>query len=338
MIDAASLLHHLARGMHALSGRDSAGPSGPPYPHDTQYALDLVVRECLNHERTPPAGVPELVRWCTDLASEQWPYPPAHTGMALVDPVHRTRTRACAELAGVAAAADALMVEALSDLPEAEAAERVRFLRSHILVGPSTQRELLMKNPKAASVFKFVKALYQPVPAAWVVRGRVALCECGLPARPDSLAGELITWCERETCPQGTCIEQRLPASRALLLHSALRLFVALPSALDDRVRDGLGATSLPVRTLDLATRRHEVRFPSRATVSFRCYDRIVASALAVDAAADQVDIAVIPDSSTLATPVARRAFADALPPGSPVILATENELLAGAINDRKDT
>jgi hypothetical protein len=337
MMDATTLLHHLARGMHALSGRDSAGPSVPPYPDDTQYTLDLVVRECLDHERTPPAGVPELVEWCTDLASEHWPYPPAHTGTALVDPVHRTRTRACAELAGVAATADALIVEALSDLPETEATERFRFLRSHVLVGPDTQRELLMKNPKAASVFKFVKPLYQPVPAAWVVRGRVALCECGLPARPDRLAGELVTWCERETCPPGARVEQRLPAGRAFLLHSALRLFAALPSTLDGRVRGGLVATGIPVRTLDLATRRHEVRFPGRAPVFFRCYDRIVASALAIDSTADRVDIAVIPDSSALATPVARRAFADALPPGSPVTLATESELLAGAINDRKD-
>lgn len=336
-MDATTLLHHLAGGMHTLSGRDRAAPSVPPYPEDTQYALDLVVRECLDHRKTPPAGVPELVEWCTDLASEHWPYPPAHTGIALVDPVHRTRTRACAELAGVASAADALMAEALSDLPEAEAAERFRFLRSHVLVGPGTQRELLMNNPKAASVFKFVKALYQPAPAAWVVRGRVALCECGLPARPDHLAGELVTWCERETCPPGAWVEQRLPAGRALLLHSALRLFVTLPSTLDDRVRDGLVTTGIPVRTLDLATRRHEARFPGRAPVSFRCYDRIVASALAADSTADRVDIAVIPDRSALATPVARRAFADALPPGSPVTLATESELLAGAVNDGKD-
>lgn len=337
-MDATTLLHHLARGMHALSDHDSAGTSVPPYPDDTQYGLDLVVRECLDHEQTPPAGVPELVEWCTDLASEHWPYPPAHTGMALVDPMHRTRTRACAELAGVAATADALMVEALSDLPEAEAAERSRFLRSHVLVGPDTQRELLMKNPKAASVFKFVKDLYQPVPAAWVVRRRIALCECGLPARSDRLAGELVTWCERETCPREARVEQRLPASRALLLHSALRLFVTLPSILDDRVRDGLVATGIPVHTSDLATRRHEVRFPGRAPVSFRCYDRIVASALAVDSTADRVDIAVIPDSSALATPGARQTFADALPPESPVTLATESELLTGAINDRKDT
>ena len=60
-MDATTVLQHLARGMHALSGCDSAGPSVPPYPDYTQYALDLVVRECLDHERTPPAGVPELV-------------------------------------------------------------------------------------------------------------------------------------------------------------------------------------------------------------------------------------------------------------------------------------
>lgn len=336
-MDATTLVHHLARGMHALSGRDSAGPSVPPYPDDTQYALDLVVRECLCHKRTPPAGVPELVEWCTDLASEHWPYPLVRNGMALVHPSHRTRTRACAELAGAAATADALMVEALSDLPEAEAAERFRFLRSHVLVGPGTQRELLMKSPKAASVFKFVKALYQPVPAAWVVRGRIALCECGLPARPDRLAGELVNWCERETCPPGARIERRLPTGRAFLLHSALRLFVTLLSTLDDRVRDGLVVTGIPVRTLDLATRRHEVQFPGTAPASFRCYDRIVASALAIDSIADRVDIAVIPDSSALATPVARRDFADALPPGSAVTLVTESELLAGAIKDRKD-
>ncbi|WP_173142003.1 pPIWI_RE_Y domain-containing protein [Kibdelosporangium persicum] len=337
-MDATTLLNHLARGMHALSDHDSAGPSVPPYPDDTQYALDLVVRECLDHERTPPTGVPELVRWCTDLASEHWPYQPGQSGTALVDPVHHTRTRACAELAGVAATADALMVEALSDLPEAEAAERFQFLRSHVLVGPDTQRELLMKNPKAASVFKFIKALYLPVPAAWVVRGRVALCECGLPAQSDRLAGELITWCERETCPPGTRVAQRLPTGRAFLLHSALRLFMHLPSSLEDRVRNSLMATGLPVRTLDLATRRHEVEFPGRAPVSFRCYDRMVGSVLAIDATADRVDIAVIPDSCALATPVARQIFAAALPPGSHVTLATESELRASTINDRKDT
>jgi len=88
---------------------------------------------------------------------------------------------------------------------------------------------------------------------------------------------------------------------------------------------------------LDLATRRHEIRLPGRAPVSFRCYDRILVSALAIDSTADRVDIAVIADSSALATPVARRAFADALPPGSRVTLATESELLASTINDQKD-
>jgi len=112
---------------------------------------------------------------------------------------------------------------------------------------------------------------------------------------------------------------------------------VALLSILDDRVRDGLAATGISVRTLDLATRRHEIRLPGRAPVSFRCYDRILVSALAIDSTADRVDIAVIADSSALATPVARRAFADALPPGSRVTLATESELLASTINDQKD-
>ncbi|UOZ07025.1 hypothetical protein [Amycolatopsis sp. WQ 127309] len=332
-----TLLHHLARGIDALSSRDSSSPSVPPYPDDTQYALDLVVRECLDHERTPPAGVPELVRWCTDLTSKQWPHPPAHPGVALVDPVHRIRTRACAELAGVAATADALMADALSDLSEDEAAERLRFLESHVLVGPGTPRELLMKSPKDASIFKSVKALYRPVPAEWAVRGRVALCECGLPARLDDLADEVIVRCERETCPPGAWAGPRLQAGRALLLHTALRLFVALPATLDDRVRGGLVSEGLPMRTSDPATRRHEVRFPGCAPITFRCYDRIVASALAGDATADRVDVAVVPDRSPTATPVARQEFTDALPPGSLVILATESELLSGATNDRKD-
>ncbi len=333
-----TLLHHLARGIDALSSRDSSSPSVPPYPDDTQYALDLVVRECLDHERTPPAGVPELVRWCTDLTAKQWPYPLAHAGVALVDPVHRTRTRACAELAGVAATADALMTDALSDLSEDEAAERLRFLGSQVLVGPGTPRELLMKSPKDASIFKFVKVFYQPVPAEWVVRGLAALCECGLPARLDDLVDEVTVQCERETCPPGAWARHRLPVSRALLLHSALRLFVALPSTLDERVRGGLVAEGLPMRTSDPATRRREVRFPGCAPVTFRCYDRIVASVLAADATTDRVDIAVVPDRSPMTTPLARQEFTDALPPGSPVILATESELLSGAINDRKDT
>ncbi|MET8846978.1 hypothetical protein [Amycolatopsis sp. NPDC004625] len=339
MTDVTTLLHHVARGVNALSDRDSAGPSVPPYPDESQYALDLVVRDCLDHERTPPAGIPELIRWCTDLTAQHWPAPfgPAYGGLALVDPVHRTRTRACAELAGLAAVADEIMTETLADLSDGEAAERLRFLQSHVLVGPDTQRKLFMENPREAQVVKFVKPLYRPASAAWIVRGRVALCDCGLPARTDDLAGEDVRWCERETCPPGGRTAQRFPAARVLLLHPALRLFVTLPSTLDIRVLDGFTSTGVPVRTVDRPTQRREVCFPGKDPLTFRSYDRLVPSALALDATADGVDVAVIPDGSAMAAPAARQAFADNLPPGSRVVLATESELLAGALERNPD-
>ncbi|GAB3487559.1 hypothetical protein [Amycolatopsis cihanbeyliensis] len=326
------LLDHLASGVYALSYRDAGGSTVPPYPQETQYALDLVVCECLHQGATPPAGVPELIRWCTDLSSPSWPFPPGEqcAGLALVDPVHRTRTRACAELAGLAAVAEELMAQALSDVPAGEAVERRRFLRSHVLVGPDTHRKLLMEDPPAAAVYKFVKDLYQPVPAEWVVRGKVALCECGLPARPGSPDDQLTAWCERETCPSGSQVEQRFSASKTLMLHPALRIFVALPAQAEDRLRSGLASAGLPVRSFGPAVERHEVRFPGSEPRTVQFYDRVVPTVLARDAAASGVDIAVVPDGFAMTASASRQAFADALPPGTHVTLMTESELLAG--------
>ncbi len=310
MTGSLTLLDHVARGVQALS--EGAGSSIPPYPDETQYALDLVVQACLRSGYGPPAGVPELIRWCTDLAAPSWPFPPGvrYDGLALVDPVHRTRTRACAELVGLAAVA-----ETLSDGAAARG-----FLRSHVLLGPDTQRELLMKDPKAASVLRFVKELYRPVPAEWTVRDRIALCECGLPARPDEPDYELVAWCERETCPPGTRVKQSLPAARARLLHPALRLFAALPAQGEDRLRRELGVTD-----------QDAVRFADGKARTFRYYDRVVAVALARDAMTDGVDIAVVPDGSALDGPTARRVFTAALPPGTEITLMSESELLEEA-------
>jgi hypothetical protein len=328
MTNRTGLLDHVARGVHALACRDGSGPSVPPYPEDTQYALDLVVRECLHLGLTPPAGVPELIRWCANLG---WPFPFEEcAGLALVDPVHRTRTRACAELAGLATVADELVAGALSDVTAAEAVERRRFLRSHVLVGPDTHRELLMSDPSAASVFKFVKDLYQPISAEWIVRGRVALCECGLPARPGSPDDGFIEWCERETCSPGSRVVRRLSAGRALMLHPALRLFVALPARAEDRLRRVLVAGGL---SMEQAAGRHVVGLSGEI---LRYYDRIVPTALARDAVADQVDIAVVPDGSTMAGPACRRTFSDALPPGVQITLVTDAELLADVTSDRR--
>ncbi|NBH06792.1 hypothetical protein [Amycolatopsis sp. SID8362] len=323
MIDWTSLLDQLARGVAALSDHNSSGAPVPPYPRETQYALDLIVHECLRHGLTPPAGVPELIQWCTNLSGQQWPFPPAFRldGLALVTSVQRTRTRACAELAGLANVADELLSDAVADAPDSAA--RRQLLRSQVLVGPDTHRELLMRNPKAASAFRFVKDLYRPPSDEWVTHGKVALCGCGLPARLDSHDDRLTVWCERETCPPGA-VSQLLPAAKALLLHPALRLFLALPAQLEDRLRNGLNAAGQ-------AGHRDEVRFSDGRARPFRCYDRVVPVALARDAVAGGVEIAVVPDDSAMADPDARWAFADALPTGTTIALMTEGELIAQA-------
>ncbi|WP_409494247.1 hypothetical protein [Amycolatopsis sp. cmx-11-12] len=323
MTDTAKLLAHLARGVHALSCHDGSGSMVPPYPGETQYALDSIVLECLFAGRTPPAGVPELIQWCTDLTSRRWPFSfgERHSAPPLVSPVHRTRTRACAELAGLAAVAAELMTELTSDASAAEAAARRRFVRSHAVVGPDTHRRLLMDDPDAATAYRFVKDLYRPPPAEWVFRGKIAVCECGLLALPDTPDERFTAWCERETCHPGKPVKHRLPVTRTLVLDPSLRLFVSLPAKAEERFHRDLATTALPGTGIPV------VRF----------YDRVVPSALAHDAVSDRVDIAVVPDDSAMALPERREAFRAALPPEARIVISTESELLTNVAAGRKE-
>ncbi|WP_026421862.1 hypothetical protein [Actinokineospora inagensis] len=337
------LIDIIARGVLALSLRNGSSSTIPPYPDETQYALDMVVLACL-HEggTTPPAGVPELIRWCTDLTSRAWSFlamaEPSLAVPRLVHPEHRTQTRTCAELAGLAQVADDLLKGISVDVSPKEANERRRFVESQVLIGPETHRALLMRAPRLVLVLKSVRDLYLSVPEEWVVRGMTALCpSCGLLALPGFPDDRRMAWCESEVCPPGLRIDRSYPSATSLVLHPALRLFHSLPARSEERLSREPVLTKLGMRPVEHTGSRYRVDMPGGEERIFRVYDRVEPTLLARDAVADQVEVAVVPSGSRAVQPGFREAFADALPDGTQVDLVTDDVLTTYLTNDQKD-
>ncbi|GAB2974329.1 hypothetical protein GCM10027184_25140 [Saccharothrix stipae] len=340
-VEKSGLLDTVAGGVLALSFRDNPSSSVPPYPDETQQALDHVVLRCLHKQITPPTGVPQLIRWCTDLTRREW----SALGMGgpplaiprLVDPIHRTRTRTCAELAGLSQVADELMATISADAAPSEVVERRWFVGSQILVDPRGHRELLMSNPRTAVIFKSVKDLYGPVPEEWVVRDMIALCpQCGLPALPGSSDDRFTMWCESEICPPNLRIERRYPAMSTLVLHPALRLFVSLSAKTEERIYGDFVLAKLGLRRLIRAGRCQGVVSYRGAELVLQVYDRAEPALLAYDAVADQVDLAVVSSGLLTVRPDFHRALMDALPNGARVNLVTDDSLVAYLTDDQK--
>jgi hypothetical protein len=327
--DATGLLTQIARGVVALSAHsDRGGPTPPPYPHETQSALDQLVLWALRENRTPPAGVPDLVSWCTGRSLAQWAAMGiggiAERTQSLVHEVAQAPTRACMEITGQADFADRLFATAVAELDAAGVARVRSFLQRNVVMSNTGHRDLVNFDPRSIAVVKAVRHLYEPVPTRLISAGEIALCPtCRLPALSAELPEHGTIWCEAEVCPRDKPVADSPRAADVLLLHRALRLFLALPGLVEqsclERLRDA--GTPLSQRTTSTYTGCLD-----RTDGVFRFYDRACAAHLAGQVVSDQVTVAVLP-AKTLDYRF-RRAFEISLPDDTEISLLSDEELV----------
>ncbi|MFI6306737.1 hypothetical protein ACIBCH_33035 [Amycolatopsis thailandensis] len=327
--DGTGLLTQIARGVVALSAHsDRGGATPPPYPHETQSALDQLVLWALRENRTPPAGVPDLVSWCTGRTLAQWAAMGiggiAEPTQRLVHEVAQAPTRACMEITGQAEFADRLFATAVAELDAAGVARVRSFLQRNVVMSNSGHRDLMNLDPRLITVVKAVRHLYEPVPTRLISAGEIALCPtCRLPALSAELPEHGTIWCEAEVCPRDKPVTDSPKAADVLLLHWALRLFLALPGLVEQSCLERLRDAGTPLSQRTAGT--YAGRLDGTDTV-VRFYDRTCATHLAGQVVKDLVTIAVLP-ANTLDYGF-RRAFENSLPDDTEISLFSDEELV----------
>ncbi|MEV5883823.1 hypothetical protein AB0L74_14060 [Streptomyces sp. NPDC052020] len=244
-----------------LAEHDGLRSFSLPYPREAQHALDRTVLHCLNHGRTPPKSLPELLSWCTLRNASDPLFDVPHALVTpdarLIHPVGLMPTRTCLELApfGRPGRAEQDALDSLSALEHrCGSADRFDRCRRFLARRPVISQQDRFGRAWEPVTWNKVRELYEPVPEALWDRGTLTLCgTCGLPARAPR--GErhsgTDTWCEGEDCPRGIPFRRLRKPGQCLILRRSLRVFLTLPSrteqeVLDELTRIGAGNTLLP--------------------------------------------------------------------------------------------
>ncbi|WP_327393174.1 hypothetical protein OG533_31580 [Streptomyces sp. NBC_01186] len=184
-----------------------------PYPAEAQRALDALVLACLRTAAQPPAGLPELIRWCRARPLGSWPLDrlPEHLFAAedrLIDVDSGRPTQLCDELAvkglgdSTARQYDRLVVsEAMRACREASAPESYTAFRRLLVTRPVlTEAEWLELSTDLFldPVHFLMEEIYAPVPVSFLRNGGYLGCgRCLTLLTPLAVGG---WWCERDQC------------------------------------------------------------------------------------------------------------------------------------------
>ncbi|MFE4974815.1 hypothetical protein ACFRAR_22250 [Kitasatospora sp. NPDC056651] len=243
-----------------------------PYPAAAQRMLDRMVLHCAGLGVAPPMSLPELLEWCRSVSAGDrlFNVPPASVlpESTLVHPVGLMPTRTCLELssAGAEEAAGTLLAE-LAD--RCGPSERFQRCRQFLALNPVVHQHDRHKGGWSREVWSQVSHLYQPPPDSLIVGGTLLRCgTCGLPAllsdrrTPDSLSAVSgpATWCEGETCPDGVSMELVRNTAGVLLLRKPLRVFLALPFRLEQKVLAALDGAAIGHQALPGALGGYRLR------------------------------------------------------------------------------
>ncbi|MFC8710331.1 hypothetical protein ACFUCQ_10430 [Streptomyces sp. NPDC057197] len=259
------LLRDVATAVLHLAAVDDLDAFTLPYPAAAQRALDALTLQCLRNGATPPAGVPEMVRWARARPLSSWPLDqlPADLFDAadrLIDEGSGEPSQLCHELA-VRGHGDstgrqydrmviheALRVCRAMSAPESYTAFR-RLLVTQPVLTEDDWAEIacdLFLDP----VRFLVKEIYAPVPAGFRRDGSYLCCHRCLTLLHPVSATEW--WCERDQCRhQGPA-----PHGRTLVaaetgelrqLRKPLRLFVTGPGQAETSLEGELRALGLTV-------------------------------------------------------------------------------------------
>ncbi|WP_180928811.1 hypothetical protein [Streptomyces sp. AJS327] len=259
------LLRDVATAVLHLAAVDDLDAFTLPYPAGAQRALDALTLQCLRNGATPPAGVPEMVRWARARPLSSWPLDqlPADLFDAadrLIDEGSGEPSQLCHELAvrghgdstgrqyDRMVIREALRVCRAMSSPESYTAFR-RLLVTRPVLTEDDWAEIscdLFLDP----VRFLVEEIYAPVPAGFRRDGSYLCCHrCLTLLHPVS---DTEWWCERDQCRhQGPA-----PRGRELVaaetgelrqLRKPLRLFVTGPGQAETSLESELRALGLTV-------------------------------------------------------------------------------------------
>jgi hypothetical protein len=254
-----TMLRMVASALVRLSQQQ--GPQDRVYDPGVQSTYNQLVLLCLRKKRTPPASVPDMVRWAANLPIGQWPWtlPEDIDGAEtlLVDPDTRTPTQQCWEwrVAARDVAAEQveneLMLDAIAEsraanVPDSYTAFRRLLIRQPVLT--DAERVAVGDDLDLELLYEVIKRCYEPAPASYLRDGSYALCaRCGcllVPLGRDRYACELDR-CRRDQHPRvGKTIEARR-GSRVYQLTRPMRMFITGPGLAEVELETALAERGL---------------------------------------------------------------------------------------------
>lgn len=350
------LFCELARTVAALADIQGLRSFTLPYPGFAQRALDRTVARCLDIGRTPPRSLPEMWEWCRSrtAADPLFGVPASFVApdATLVHPVGLMPTRTCLEVASHrhAAGVDAEVRTLLDELvARCGSDERFRRCRRFLARNPVVYQEdrFGARRNKAGwnnDAWTRVKELYRPVPEFLYVDD-VALCcpTCGLPAlthdRTVPLPGNPMAadeaWCEGEECPRDGGLELIRKPKLALVQPRSLRVFLALPQAVEEAALSELEEAGIGCSSVPGELGAYRLRETGGETMEVRMRDRLEPGLLAAGIAhsAPSADRTFVVVPQRLADRTGYRArFISALPASlrERMVLTTPTGLVPG--------
>lgn len=232
------------------------GPQDRVYDATVQGTYNQLVLLCLRKKRTPPASVPDMVRWAEHLPIGEWPWTLPDdiddAAAILVDPDTRTPTQQCWEwrVAARDVAAEQveneLMLDAIAECRAANAPDSYTAFRRLLIRQPvltDAERVALGDDLDLELLYEVIKRCYEPAPASYLRDGTYALCaRCGcllVPLGRDRYACELDR-CRREQHSRvGRTIDARR-GSRVYQLTRPMRMFITGPGLAEVELESAL--------------------------------------------------------------------------------------------------
>ncbi|WP_406323141.1 hypothetical protein [Streptomyces sp. NBC_01637] len=236
-----------------------------PYLPQAQRALDAVVLACLRTGARPPAGLPELLRWCRSRPIGSWPLEGltdalTDTGDRLIDELSGRPTQLCHELAVKARGDSAsqqydrmVIHEAMRACREAASPESYTAFR-RLLVNQPVLTEAdwfdLGTDLYLDPVRELIALIFSPAPDAYLRLGEYTQCgRCLTLLTPLDDGG---WWCERDQCRfLGTPIPgpalKRVDSGLVRQLKRPLRQFVTGPGRAEADLERALRKRGLTV-------------------------------------------------------------------------------------------
>ncbi|WP_210435060.1 hypothetical protein [Saccharopolyspora sp. ASAGF58] len=255
IFDGEPLLKMVASAIVRLS--QQPGPSEGVYDATVQSTYNQLVLLCLRKHRTPPASVPDMVRWAAThpIGDGTWPWTlpdDFDPDATLVDARTQTPTQQCWEwripARDVAAEhiENQLMLAAIAECRAAGAPESYTAFRRLLIERPvltDAQRAALADDLDLDLLHTVITRCYEPAPASYLRDGAYAVCaRCGcllVPVGRDRYVCELDR-CRRDQHPRVGATLQARRGGGVFQLSRPMRMFITGPGLAETDLESAL--------------------------------------------------------------------------------------------------